>query len=243
MSVENYDTQEYGGTLVSCSGLTKLYGGKVALNNLNLKLERGRIIGLLGPNGSGKTTLIKILSGLLTPNAGTVTISDKPIGIETKKIVSYLPERTYLGEWMNVKQMIEFFTDFYTDFRPETAYDMLERLNINPADKLKTMSKGTREKVQLILVMSREAELYLLDEPIGGVDPAARDYIIKTILSNYSENASVVISTHLISDVEKVLDEVIFIKNGDLVLHKSVDDIREENGKSVDEVFREVFAC
>lgn len=243
MSKEIYDTMETGGTLVECSELTKLYGSKIALSNINLKLERGKIIGLLGPNGSGKTTLIKILSGILTTSSGTVTVSGKPIGIETKKIVSYLPERTYLSEWMNVRQMIGFFTDFYTDFRPDTAYDMLKKLNINPEDKLKTMSKGTREKVQLILVMSREAELYLLDEPIGGVDPAARDYIIRTILSNYSENASVIISTHLISDIEKVLDEVVFIKNGNLVLHKSVDDIREENGKSVDEVFREVFAC
>ena len=240
---EIYDMAPNSDALISCSGLTKLYGSKVALKDLELTLGRGKIIGLLGPNGSGKTTFIKLMSGLLTPTSGTLTISGKPVGIETKKIVSYLPERTYLSEWMNVKQMIEFFCDFYTDFRPETAYEMLKNLNINPEDKLKTMSKGTREKVQLILVMSREAELYLLDEPIGGVDPAARDYIIRTILSNYSENASVIISTHLISDIEKVLDEVVFIKNGDLVLHKSVDDIREENGKSVDEVFREVFAC
>ncbi|MBP1560593.1 MAG: ABC transporter ATP-binding protein [Oscillospiraceae bacterium] len=229
--------------LVECKNLCKSYGSKIALNNINLNIERGRIIGLLGPNGSGKTTLIKILSGILTSSSGEALISDKPIGVETKKIVSYLPERTYLSEWMTVKQAVDFFKDFYSDFSEETAYDMLERLDIKPADSLKTMSKGTKEKVQLILVMSRQAELYLLDEPIGGVDPAARDYILKTILTNYNENASVVISTHLISDVENVLDEVIFLKYGCLMLHKSVDEIREENGKSVDALFREVFAC
>ncbi len=230
-------------TLVSCRGLSKNYGSKLALSNINLELGRGKIIGLLGPNGSGKTTLIKLLSGILTPTTGEIKISGNSIGIETKKIVSYLPERTYLNEWMNVRQMIAFFSDFYTDFNPETAYDMLEKLKINPQDKLKTMSKGTREKVQLILVMSREAELYLLDEPIGGVDPAARDYIIKTIINNYNENASVIISTHLISDIEHILDEVIFIKDSALVMHSTVDEIREQHGKSVDGVFREVFAC
>ena len=229
--------------LVSCSGLTKAYGGKIALDNFSINLERGRIIGLLGPNGSGKTTLIKLLSGILTPTAGSIAISGMPVGIETKKIVSYLPERTYLNDWMKVSQMVKFFEEFYEDFSSETAYDMLGRLNINPETKLRTMSKGTREKVQLILVMSRKAQLYLLDEPIGGVDPAARDYILQTILKNYDENASVIISTHLISDVENVLDEVIFIKDSKFVLHKSVDDIREEYGKSVDGVFREVFAC
>ncbi len=230
-------------TLVSCRGLSKNYGSKLALSNINLELGRGKIIGLLGPNGSGKTTLIKLLSGILTPTTGEIKISGNSIGIETKKIVSYLPERTYLNEWMNVRQMIAFFGDFYTDFNPETAYDMLEKLKINPQDKLKTMSKGTREKVQLILVMSREAELYLLDEPIGGVDPAARDYIIRTIINNYNENASVIISTHLISDIEHILDEVIFIKDSALVMHSTVDEIREQHGKSVDGVFREVFAC
>ncbi|MBQ2823583.1 MAG: ABC transporter ATP-binding protein [Oscillospiraceae bacterium] len=230
-------------TLVSCKGLSKNYGSKLALSNINLDLGRGKIIGLLGPNGSGKTTFIKLLSGILTPTTGSIEISGNPIGIETKKAVSYLPERTYLNEWMNVKQMIQFFSDFYADFKPDTAYDMLKKLNINPEDKLKTMSKGTREKVQLILVMSREAELYLLDEPIGGVDPAARDYIIKTIINNYNENASVIISTHLISDIEHILDEVIFIKDSNLVMHSTVDEIREQHGKSVDGVFREVFAC
>lgn len=229
--------------LIECKDLNKSFGSKQALQNVSLNVERGKIVGLLGPNGSGKTTLIKILSGILTPSGGEALISGKPIGIETKKIVSYLPERTYLSEWMSVRQAVSFFADFYSDFSSETAYDMLERLNINPAERLKTMSKGTREKVQLILVMSRNAELYLLDEPIGGVDPAARDYILKTILSNYSENASVLISTHLINDIEHVLDDVIFIKYGCVTLHSTVDEIREQHGKSVDALFREVFAC
>ncbi len=229
--------------LLECNKLCKYYGDKAALNNIDLQLERGKIIGLLGPNGSGKTTLIKILSGILTPSSGDVKISDKNIGIETKKIVSYLPERTYLSDWMTVRQTLDFFKDFYEDFSVETALDMLKRLNIQPSEKLRTMSKGTREKVQLILVMSRNAELYLLDEPIGGVDPAARDYILKTIISNFNENASVLISTHLISDVENVLDDVIFLKYGNITLHSTVDDIREQHGKSVDALFREVFAC
>lgn len=229
--------------LLECNKLCKYYGNKATLNNIDLQLERGKIIGLLGPNGSGKTTLIKILSGILTPSGGEVKISDKNIGIETKKIVSYLPERTYLSDWMTVRQTLDFFKDFYEDFSVETALDMLQRLNIQPSEKLRTMSKGTREKVQLILVMSRNAELYLLDEPIGGVDPAARDYILKTIISSFNENASVIISTHLISDVENILDDVIFLKYGDIVLHSDVDEIREQNGKSVDALFREVFAC
>lgn len=229
--------------LVSCKNLTKAYGGKIALNNLSLEIERGKIIGLLGPNGSGKTTLIKILSGILTPTSGEVKISDKKIGIDTKKVVSYLPERTYINDWMKVNQIIDFFKDFYEDFNSETAYGMLERLKINPNDRLKSMSKGTREKVQLILVMSRNAELFLLDEPIGGVDPAARDYILQTIINNYNENASVIISTHLISDIENILDEVIFIKESNFVFKMTVDEVREKYGKSVDGVFREVFAC
>lgn len=229
--------------LVECKKLCKNYGNKIALNNVDLNIEQGRIVGLLGPNGSGKTTLIKILSGLLTAGSGEALISGKPIGIDTKKIVSYLPERTYLSEWMTVKQAINFFADFYSDFSSETAYGMLEKLDINPGERLRTMSKGTREKIQLILVMSRNAELYLLDEPIGGVDPAARDFILRTIISNYNENASVVISTHLITDVEHILDEVVFLKYGCLMLHETVDDIREKHGKSVDALFREVFAC
>lgn len=230
-------------SLVECKGVVKNYGKKTVLDHLDITLERGRIIGLLGPNGSGKTTLIKLLSGILVQNEGTITVSDKPIGIETKKIVSYLPERTYLSDSMTVGQIIAFFGDFYEDFSRETALDMLGRLKIDVKDRLKAMSKGTREKVQLIMVMSRKAELYLLDEPIGGVDPAARDYILQTILKNYNENASVLISTHLISDVENVLDEVIFLKDGKVSMQCSVDDVREQHGKSVDALFREVYAC
>ncbi len=232
-------------TIFECKDLTKKYGAFTAVDNLNLSIERGKIIGLLGPNGSGKTTLIKMSNGLLTPTKGEILIDGKKVGVETKSIVSYLPERTYLNDWMKVKEMVEFFDDFYEDFDAQCAYKMLERLNININinDKLKTMSKGTKEKVQLILVMSRKAQLYFLDEPIGGVDPAARDYILNTIITNYNPEASVIISTHLISDVEQILDEVVMIKNGHLVMHKSVDQIREEEGKSVDELFREVFKC
>ena len=229
--------------IFECKDLTKKYGTFTAVDNLNLSIERGKIIGLLGPNGSGKTTLIKMSNGLLTPTNGEILIDGKKVGVETKSIVSYLPERTYLNDWMKVKEMVEFFDDFYEDFDAQCAYKMLERLNINVNDKLKTMSKGTKEKVQLILVMSRKAQLYFLDEPIGGVDPAARDCILNTIITNYNPEASVIISTHLISDVEQILDEVVMIKNGHLVMHKSVDQIREEEGKSVDELFREVFKC
>lgn len=230
-------------TLIECRNLSKSYGKKQVLHGVNLDLERGRIVGLLGPNGSGKTTLIKILSGILSKNGGEVTIDGRQIGIESKKIVSYLPERTYFSPSIKVKETVQFFADFYEDFNRAKACDMLQKLNISMNAKIKELSKGTREKVQLVLVMSREASVYLLDEPMGGVDPAARDYILKTILTNYSENASVIISTHLISDVEKVLDDVVFIKDGNVVLHESVDDIREKNNKSVDALFREVFAC
>lgn len=229
--------------LFECKDLKKNYGKNQALKGLNLQIESGQIVGLLGPNGSGKTTLIKLANGLLTKNGGELYIDGKEVGVETKKIVSYLPERTYLDVHSKVKDVIEFFKDFYSDFEENRAYDMLSKLNINPNDKLKTMSKGTREKVQLILVMSRQAKLYFLDEPIGGVDSAARDYILNTIISNYNPEAAVIISTHLISDIEKVLDDVVMIKNGELVMHKKVDEIREEYGKSVDEVFREVFRC
>ena len=229
--------------LFECKDLRKNYGKNQSLKGLNLQIESGQIVGLLGPNGSGKTTLIKLANGLLTKNGGELYIDGKEVGVETKKIVSYLPERTYLDVHSKVKDVIEFFKDFYSDFEENRAYDMLSKLNINPNDKLKTMSKGTREKVQLILVMSRQAKLYFLDEPIGGVDPAARDYILNTIISNYNPEAAVIISTHLISDIEKVLDDVVMIKNGELVMHKKVDEIREEYGKSVDEVFREVFRC
>lgn len=229
--------------ILECKSLSKSFGFKKALDNMDLSIARGRIVGLLGPNGSGKTTFIKVCNELLTPTSGEIRIAGMKPGIETKKIVSYLPEKTYLNDWMKVSGIIGFFKDFYADFKPEKAYDMLKRLNINPDDRLKTMSKGTKEKVQLILVMSREAELYLLDEPIGGVDPAARDYILDTILSNYSENATVILSTHLISDIEKVLDDIIFLRDGRVVLTKTVDEIRDETGKSVDALFREVFKC
>ena len=230
-------------SLVTCKDLSKTYGSTTALSHINLDIEEGHIIGLLGPNGSGKTTLIKILNGLLTPSAGEVYIKEAPVGTESKKVISYLPDHTYLGGGMRVNEIIDFFKDFYEDFEPERAYDMLEKLQIDPKQKLKTMSKGTKEKVQLILVMSRKARLYLLDEPIGGVDPAARDYILHTIISNYNENASVIISTHLISDVESVLDDVIFISQGEIVLTSSVDEIREQRDQSVDGLFREVFRC
>ncbi len=229
--------------LFECKDLKKKYGKKEALKGISLQIESGQIVGLLGPNGSGKTTMIKLANGLLTPSSGEIIINGNKIGVETKKRVSYLPERTYLNNWMKVKEMINYFSDFYEDFDCDRAYDMLNKLNINPDDKLKTMSKGTKEKVQLILVMSRNADLYFLDEPIGGVDPAARDYILNTIITNYNPDSTVIISTHLISDIEKVLDDVVMIKDGELVMHKSVDDIREEYGKSVDEVFREVFRC
>lgn len=229
--------------LLECENLTKKYSSFRALNGLNLEIESGKIVGLLGPNGSGKTTFIKLANGLLTPTEGTIIIKGSKIGKDTKKVVSYLPERTYLNNWMKVKDMIAYFQDFYEDFDVNRAYDMLEKLGINKEDKLKTMSKGTKEKVQLILVMSRNADIYFLDEPIGGVDPAARDYILNTIITNYNPDSSVIISTHLIYDIEKVLDDVVMIKNGQLVMHKSVDAIREEYGKSVDEVFREVFRC
>lgn len=191
--------------ILECRNLTKRYGNKVALDHIQFSLERGKIIGFLGPNGSGKTTLIKLLNGLLVPTEGHILVNGLQPGVETKKIVSYLPERTYLNSWMKVNDMIEYFSDFYEDFDRSRAFDMLKRLNINPSDRLRTMSKGTKEKVQLILVMSRRASLYCLDEPIAGVDPAARDYILSTILNNYDENATIIISTHLISDVENMM--------------------------------------
>lgn len=227
--------------ILRCENLTKRYGNVMALNSINLSLESGKIVGLLGPNGSGKTTLIKIINGLLTPNSGTLTIDGNKPGTETKAMVAYLPDNIYLNTWMTVKQIVEYFTDFYADFRPALAYEMMEKLGISPKNKLKTLSKGNKEKVCLILTMSRNAKLYVLDEPIAGVDPAARDYVISTIINNYNPEATVLISTHLISDIEQVLDEVIFIQHGNILLQKSVDDIREENEKSVDELFREVF--
>ena len=227
--------------ILECKDLTKYYDRTLGLDHLSLQLEPGRIVGLLGPNGSGKTTLLKIANGLLTPSSGQLLIDGKAPGPDTRRLVSYLPERTYLSDWMTVVQLLDFFCDFYPDFDRDAAEHMLTALEISPKLRIRQMSKGTREKVQLILVMSRRARLYLLDEPIGGVDPATRDYIIHTILTNYNENASLVISTHLIADVENVLDDVIFINKGRVLLQQSVDQIRQEKGCSVDELFREVF--
>ncbi len=229
--------------ILECQHLNKSYGTFPALADINLTLDRGRIIGLLGPNGSGKSTLIKMINGLLMPTSGRLLINGMAPGPETKKIVSYLPERTYLNNWMKVSEIIAFFKEFYEDFNETKAYEMLSRLGIDTGDRLRTMSKGTKEKVQLILVMSREADLYLLDEPIGGVDPAARDYILSTIIGNYNENATIVISTHLIADIENILDDVIFLKYGQIMLTSSVEDIRLRERKSVDALFREVFRC
>ena len=227
--------------LLECVNLTKKYGASVALDNVSFTLESGKIVGLLGPNGSGKTTFIKIVNGLLTPTAGRVLINGYEPGVETKKLVAYLPDNSYLNSWMTVRQIVALFEDFYEDFRPQLAFEMLEHLGIKPDHRLKTLSKGNKEKVCLILVMSRNAKLYVLDEPIAGVDPAARDYVISTIINNYNPDATVLISTHLIADVEQVLDDVLFLQNGQLLLHRSVDSIREEEGKSVDGLFREVF--
>ena len=229
--------------ILECHDLSKRFGSIQALDGVNLSIEPGRVVGLLGPNGSGKTTLIKLANGLLTPSAGELMIDGKAPGKETKAMVSYLPDKEYLPEWMNARQLMDFFSDFYADFDRERAAEMLNRLGIDEGMRIKQMSKGTREKVQLILTMSRQAKLYLLDEPIGGVDPATRDYILDTIIRNYNPSAAVVISTHLIADVEQVLDDVIFIRSGRVLLQSSVDTIREEQGKSVDAYFREVFKC
>lgn len=229
--------------ILECNALTKSYGAKRALSNVNLSIEKGRIVGLLGPNGSGKSTLIKLCNNLLTPTAGTLLIGGQAPGIKTKEIISYLPEQTYLNDWMTVSDILNFFGDFYKDFSTSKAESMLSSLKIDKRDQLKTLSKGTKEKVQLILIMARQAQLYLLDEPIGGVDPAARDYILNTIIKNYNPEATVIISTHLISDIERVLDDVVFLKDGEVVLTSSVDDIRAEKGVSVDALFREAFRC
>ncbi len=229
--------------VLECKDLSKHYGNAPALNHVSLAVEPGRIVGLLGPNGSGKTTLIKLANGLLTPSEGEVLVCDMAPGKESHASVSYLPERTCIPTWMSVKQLLDFYGDFYRDFNRKAAEEMLPHLNIRLTQRIKQMSKGTREKVQLIMVMSRAAKLYLLDEPIGGVDPATRDYILSTIIGNYNPEAAVIISTHLIADVEKVLDEVIFINQGQVVLQSSVDEIREEKGMSVDALFREVFKC
>lgn len=229
--------------ILACSGLVKRYGGTPALNGVDLAIQPGRIVGLLGPNGSGKTTLIKLANGLLVPNQGEILIDGERPGKATHTMVSYLPERLSLPLWMTVGQLQDFYQDFYSDFQRQASAEMLNRLEISPKQKLKSLSKGNREKVQLILAMSRQAKLYLLDEPIGGVDPAARDYILDTIIRNYNPEAAVVISTHLIADVEKVLDEVVFLHRGKVALQASVDQIREEKGMSVDALFREVYKC
>ena len=229
--------------ILECRDLTKRYGKAVALEGVNLSIEPGRVVGLLGPNGSGKTTLIKLANGLLTPSGGELLIDGKKPGPESKALIAYLPDRDYLADWMTPREQADFFADFYKDFDREKALAMMERLGIDQSQKFKQLSKGTREKVQLILVMSRSAKLYLLDEPIGGVDPATRDFILDTIIRNYNPEAAVVISTHLIADVEQVLDDVIFLQNGHVALQSPVDVIREQRGKSVDAYFREVFRC
>ena len=229
--------------ILECRDLTKRYGKATALEGVNLTVESGRVVGLLGPNGSGKTTLIQLANGLLTPTGGEILIDGMKPGPESKALVAYLPDRDYLADWMTPRQQMDFFADFYPDFDREKAQAMMDRLGIDQNQKFKQLSKGTREKVQLILVMSRSAKLYLLDEPIGGVDPATRDFILDTIIRNYNPEAAVIISTHLIADVEQVLDDVIFLQNGHVALQSPVDAIREERGMSVDAYFREVFRC
>lgn len=229
--------------ILTTNALTKRYSGIAAVDNITLSLPTGRVVGLLGPNGSGKTTLIKLAAGLLTPSSGDVRIDGKAIGVETKAVVSYLPEKSYLADWMRVDQCLGYFEDFYADFDRKRAENMLKRLDVSPNARIKTLSKGTQEKVHLVLVISRRAKLYLLDEPISGVDPATRDYILNTIIGNYDEGATVLISTHLIHDVEKILDEFIFLKEGRVVMRDCTDNIRETEGRSLDELFREVFRC
>lgn len=228
---------------VEIQQLSKRYQRKIALNQVDLSIDSGKIIGLLGPNGSGKTTLIKILAGILAKNEGAVTIDGKEIGVETKSMVSYLPDVSYIRDYQKIQDVVQFFKDFYPDFEEKRAITMLETLKIPLDAKYKTLSKGMKEKVQLILVMSRRAKLYLLDEPIAGVDPASREYILNTILKNYEENATILISTHLISDIESILDEVIFIHDSNIGLVASVAEIKEEKGMTVDEYFREVYRC
>ena len=230
--------------LVEIAGVNKRYGiNKIVFQNLNLTFQSGKIIGLLGPNGSGKTTLIKMLAGLLSADAGSIMIGGHEVGPESKAIVSYLPERTYFNESLKVKSVINMFKDFYADFDENRAYEMMKMLNIDTNTVIKKLSKGNKEKVQLIMVMSRRAKLYLLDEPIAGVDPAARDFILKTILTNYDPSATILLSTHLIYDIENILDEIVFIRNGEILCHQNADEMRQEKQMSVDEIFREVFRC
>ena len=228
---------------IECRDLVKRYGRKTALDGINLSLEKQRIIGLAGPNGSGKTTLIKLIQRLLTPTSGSIEIEGMKPGKETKNLISYLPDRDFLPDWMKADGLLNFYETFFEDFDREKAERLLDELKIDRNLTLKKMSKGTREKVQLVLCMSRKAEVYLLDEPLAGVDPAARDYIIHTILDNYNEDGMVLISTHLISDIESILDEVVFLKDGQVFLHENADDLRARTGKSIDDYFREVFAC
>ena len=229
--------------LLEVKNLTKKIDDKEILKNINFSISNGRIVGLLGKNGVGKTTLIKLINDLLTPTSGEIYIKGKKIGVETKKIVSYLPERTYLNKQMKVSEVIEFFKDFYDNFDDITAKKLLKDLDLDINQHLSKMSKGMQEKVGLVLVMSRKADLYILDEPLGGVDPATRDYILDTILSNFNENASVIISTHLISDIEKILDEVIFIDKGEIILQSDADNLRNKEKLSIDEIFRRMFKC
>ena len=230
-------------TVLQVKDLTKAYRNNIALYDVNIEISSGKIVGLLGPNGSGKTTFMKLCAGLLTPTRGKIHIGDKPVGECTKALVSYLPDKTYLSNGQTVKEQLDFFQDFYMDFDRERAEEMLKALGIDPKVRFGTLSKGTKEKVQLVLVMSRRAKLYLLDEPIGGVDPAARDYILNTIVTNYDPEATVIISTHLIADVEPILNDYIFVNRGRILQAGSVAAAREENGKSLDELFREVFKC
>ena len=230
-------------SILEFKNITKKYDNKTALDDITLSIPRGSIVGLLGPNGSGKTTMLKLATGLLQPTKGEVFACGLKPGAESKDLVAYQSDKVYLNDWMNVKDLMNMLDDFYTNFNRDKALDMLKSLNINPNDKLKEMSKGTKEKVQLITTMCRDVQLYLLDEPIGGVDPAARDYILNTIISNYQENATVIISTHLIADVEPVLNHILFLKEGHIVRQGDVDDIREETGKSIDALFREEFRC
>ena len=229
--------------ILECRHLTKQFGRFTALSDVSFSLKRGRITGLLGPNGSGKTTMIKLINGLLTASYGEILVDGQPVGTQTKKIISYLPDRTYLPMTGKISDVIRLFKNFYDDFDENRALDMLKILSLDPSFRLRPLSKGTLEKVQLILVMSRRAQLYILDEPIGGVDPAARDYILRTILTNYSEDATILLSTHLITDIENILDRVLFLRQGQIVLNQTVDEIRMNQGKSVDALFREVFRC
>ena len=229
--------------LLEVSHVSKSYGANRVLDDVTFSIPKGKIVGLLGPNGSGKTTLIKLINDLLKEDSGSIKVEGLDLGVETKKLISYLPDKNYLNNNMTVLELLNYFKDFYEDFRIDKAKELIGKLGLDLNQKLKTMSKGTKEKVQLILVMSRKAKLYILDEPIGGIDPATRDYIINTILTNFSNDASLLISTHLISDLEKVLDEVIFLKNGKVVRSGSTDEIRKETNMSINDLFREEFKC